>query len=67
MRWWRFPDSALTAIPATAEIQNLRRIDPCEDLRVWIPAFAGMTKEAGPRVSTLQHAVIPDLIRDPAS
>jgi hypothetical protein len=30
-------------IPAKAGIQNLGLLGTCEDLRVWIPAFAGMT------------------------
>ena len=34
--------------PAQAGTQNLRPCGSCEDLRVWIPAFAGMT-EGGAR------------------
>ena len=30
---------------AQAGIQNLRSSGSCEDRRVWIPAFAGMTAE----------------------
>ncbi|VXC97747.1 conserved hypothetical protein [Sphingomonas sp. 8AM] len=42
-----------SVIPAQAGIQNLGRRGSSETLRVWIPAFAGMTREitAPPRSS----------------